>query len=103
MTTVIKDDIKITRLPNNMNPNKIIENKIQDKYAKCPFCGTNHLSLFYGISFTTIDWYGKYNNEQWWKFWEPNRHWKQYHYTCAKCGAAWESEIFPTDIGEFKK
>lgn len=35
----MEENIKITKLPDILNPNKIAEKKILEKYGICPFCG----------------------------------------------------------------
>lgn len=35
----MEENIKITKLPDILNPNKIAEDKILEKYGTCPFCG----------------------------------------------------------------
>ena len=89
--------MKITRLPDAVNPNVIIRKKIDEIYgSECPFCKKplNQL-LNHTISF----WYGKQEGLPFLKrMTSRKRHWQQNHYYCTSCGAGWDSIAFPQDI-----
>ena len=99
---------KVTRLPNELNPNKMILEFMDKKYSVCPFCGENRRISnveFYiynheGINKTrSMSWYGHKSNSFWsmFKFWEKKYHWRVDYWSCNACGAEWESEPYPTD------
>lgn len=109
----MEENIKIIKLPDILNPNKIAEDKILEKYGTCPFCGEkreydhrNGLNSP-GVSRYSIDWHGKYNERDGGifacvRFWEKSRRWKYIKFTCYTCGAKWESPTYPIDIGEYE-
>ena len=85
--------MKITKLPDVIDPVSIIKKKIDEKNKNCPFCGSveKHIP-------TMKTWYGKQNPYSWWLFGEKH-HWQISCYHCKTCGAEWENDPFPTDIG----
>lgn len=98
---------EITRVPDSINPNKLIMEAMDKKYGVCPFCGEYrradlivcHNKL--GIrKLASESWYGKQRKSLLWflKFWEPNHVWRIDRWECKTCGAEWKSEPFPTDI-----
>lgn len=103
--------MKITKLPNKIDPNKMIEEEIDKNNSICPMCGEHaeyQFDRLYGggsgierVPITT-SWYGKqYEDErplEAFKFWKENHHWKRNHYECHTCGCKWMSDAFPTDI-----
>lgn len=108
----MEETIKITRLPDILNPNKIVEEKIREKYGTCPFCGKkknfnyrNGLNS-QGVSEHDISWYGKHDaNENEFsllRFWEKNTFWKCKKFECHTCGAKWQSPSYPKDIGGYE-
>lgn len=92
--THLSSPIKITKLPKAIDPAKILKEKMEKKYLKCPFCGNEENVLFF-----TTKWWGKKNPDEWYKFWERSHYWEMYHYECMECGAKWCGEPFRTDIG----
>lgn len=106
-------NVKITKLPETINPNKILREKMAERYSVCPFCGeTEKCKNPYDIwkSRSGIhqnmpkSWHGKRNEDNMFsvfKFWERSRYWKIDQYKCYTCGAEWESEPYPyIDIKE---
>jgi len=53
----MEENIKITKLPDILNPNKIAEDKILEKYGTCPFCGEkeNMIIVMDGIPQALVD------------------------------------------------
>ena len=96
---------KITRLPDSLNPNKLIMEAMDKKYSVCPFCGESRrvgpISSKYGVRKNrTKRWYGKKKESFFsdFKFWEKDHCWNVDQWECKSCGAAWESDPYPTDI-----
>lgn len=109
----MNEDIKITRLPDILDPNKIADEKIQEKYGTCPFCGEKRKYNWRngwvspGVEAITDDWYGKHDEMDkgllvWLRFWEKNIYWKRMRFRCYTCGAKWESPPYPKNIGEYE-
>lgn len=112
----------ISKLPDKLNPNVLLEKEITKKFEKCPFCGetkswTHFIGtkeyLHKGLHTSYRTWYGKpyegdgnlfhlqeLNPINWFK---PNHHWRVNEYHCCSCGAEWESDPFPRDIDVKKK
>lgn len=106
-------NIKIIKLPRQLDVNDIIFKEIKKKNMVCPFCGENRKydftrktcdgSKIYGVGSNYIrseSWYGK-QNPVWYsilKFWEPNHLWERSGFKCYTCGAEWLSEPYPIDI-----
>ena len=97
---------EVTRLPNNMNPNRMILEIMDHKYSACPFCGEDRridnvaFNNNKGISKNrSVSWYGHKNDSFWsrFKFWEKKYHWRIDYWSCNACGAEWKSEPYPTD------
>lgn len=113
----MSSDIKITGLPNDINPDVLVKETMKEKYAVCPYCG-NKDCIKWSFSMSSdmyknkivIDeeeWYGypdgKYGYD--WngliytiKHRKERMSWKKYFYHCYKCGCKWESKSFPVKI-----
>ena len=101
--------MKVTKLPDSLDPNKLIEKKIREKCGtKCPFCGETqkyrHLPMVKagepferGIRESSREYWGRPDKSIFSFFKDPYL-WKVLVYTCYTCGASWESEPFPTNI-----
>lgn len=108
----MEENIKITKLPDILNPNKIAEKKIFEKYGICPFCGEkerfgcDNSRGSKGVWDWETTWYGKHdknnNKFSWLRFWEKNIIWKCKKFECHTCGAKWESPPYPKNIGGYK-
>ncbi len=104
--------IKITQLPNMLNPNEIIKNEIKRIYGnKCPFCGESRdfLNCLSNGEYKGIDsgvykaWYGKqYEADRKTfsikKMFEKSRYWNVDCYSCYTCGCHWDTPAYPRDI-----
>ena len=109
------NDIKITKLPNIINPNTILEDKIKKRYgSKCPFCGETRsiwdfskseefMTKGLRIGGVCKTWYGRkdeidkpisFNPKYWF---QKKHHWKILCCRCYTCGAAWDTPPYPTD------
>lgn len=111
----MSSDIKIIRLPNDMNPDVLVRKVMKEKYAVCPYCGNKDYvegtllgyiyknkviikeKVWYGYpdGKSGLDWNGliyiiKHRKER--------TNWKKYIYYCDKCGCGWESKSFPDKI-----
>ena len=97
------DDFKITNLPNELNPDKLLDGAMRKKYAyTCPYCGNKYESQKSYKNNIYISTYGEFRklNNKWWYFWEP-MHWCQkLKMKCYNCGLEWESPWYPQDINE---
>lgn len=110
----MSSDIKITRLPNDINPDVLTRKVMKEKYAVCPFCGNKDCveehPLIRHTNKVTIDereWYG-YPDGRFGADWngliyyikhrKELMNWKQYIYHCYKCGCGWETNPFPDKI-----
>lgn len=101
----------ITKLPNDIDPQRIIEKTVYEKYHICPFCGENRSYEMRHVNGRLMDtgvrqksypdyYYGlPRDGKFWWlKFWRKRHRWRKDKYQCFNCGAEWESEWYPTDI-----
>ena len=106
----------ITKLPDNLDPNRMIEQEIEKRYKKCPCCGETREFPSSDISSHWVgelfrSWYGKQYEytpgkiEANWSFFTPPKYWfeKDHYwrinsYFCTGCGAKWESPAFRYDI-----
>lgn len=88
-------NLKITRLPNDLNPNIKLREAINDKYGICPYCGKST-----GIWFTEHEYVRL--NSKWWQFWKLPVWCEKKEYKCSKCGMSWESPWYPYDIVNLK-
>lgn len=112
--------MKITKLPDNIDGNMLVENVVKESNMKCPFCGNEkEYDLFAeclgkdtnkdGVENTLygISWYGHRdepdNPFSFLKFWEKNRHWAIMSFKCHACGAKWQSDPYPTDVAGYLK
>lgn len=82
---------KITKLPDNLDPNILIREKIVKEYEQCPFCHSEHT-----IYVKRSEW-RKSLTSPWWQFWKMN-YCLKLKFTCHDCGAEWETPWFPQDI-----
>lgn len=110
-------DIKITKLPNDINPDVLVRKIMKEKYAVCSYCGNK--DYVEGISSILSDicknkiiidekvWYGYPDGKlglDWngliyiIKHRKERMNWKKYTYYCNKCGCGWESKPFPYKI-----
>mgnify|MGYP002623915622 CR=1 FL=1 len=93
--------MKITKLPNVLDPSLMIQKKMREKFAVCPFCGESRRKDLYGkfgvelINYVpSKGYYGRAKGD-----WFGPKH--LYHidcYRCRTCGAEWESDPYPVDI-----
>lgn len=116
--------MKITRLPSEIDPARMIEERITEKFKICPFCGETRDSdkclldsikrgesikdsLWGGVEKINYvppkGWYGPAKGDILGNF-IPSRyhHWRIDCYRCHTCGAEWESDPYPTDITGLK-
>ena len=100
--------MKVTKLPDSLDPNKLIEKKIREKCGtKCPFCGETkkwHPIMMtaagqpvQGLRESYFDYIGR-QDKSISSFFKERYVWRVLKYTCYTCGASWESEPFPTNI-----
>ena len=106
----MNEDIKITRLPKILDPNRMMEEKIFGIYGSCPFCGENKKWDFHNgvdsdgieVSFVLEGWYGKHDQDSnpfsILRFWEKDIYWKRQSFICHTCGAMWKSSAYPGNI-----
>ena len=96
--------MKITKLPDSLDPSTIIKKKIDELNSICPFCGENKKYLFMisdrneGIELIgNRTWFGPQNRslKSFFKKWHC---WRVDLYRCRTCGAQWETDSYPTDI-----
>lgn len=108
----MSSDIKIIRLPNDVNPDVLVRKTMKEEYAVCPYCGNKDcIDFINGIqNKITIDektWYGYPDGKSGldWngliymiKHRKERMNWEKYIYHCYKCGCGWESKPFPDKI-----
>lgn len=103
--------MKITKFPDNYNPNKILMDTIIKRNSVCPCCGENrfytledrlnaiekHEKLsdgvrqIYGIRHRRLGF-----QKPWYKhIFQGEKWWNTLSFKCETCGAEWESEEFP--------
>lgn len=90
-------DIKITKLPDDLDPNKMLREAIYERYGKCPYCGNTEIST--GLPYHD---YIRLNGK-WWQIWKPLTWCEKKHFTCNKCGMEWESPWYPDNIVKLNK
>ena len=90
-------DIKITKLPDDLDPNKMLREAIHKKYGKCPYCGNTDI----GTGLPRRDYIRL--NGKWWQIWKPSTWCEKKRYTCSKCGMEWESPWYPYNIAKLNK
>lgn len=87
------NDIKIIRLPDKCDPNKIMRERIEEMYRACPFCNNE------GEILRTTSWYGKDHTKSWFRrLFDKRNRWRIDHYYCDVCGAAWDTPAYPADF-----
>ena len=111
-------NIKIVKLPDHINPDKLIEDEVLRRFEYCPFCNAARED---GHGLPTIQfyeyesWYGYYYGYDEFSFgyhgikvgfWkklidflnpkEKKRHWAIIKFHCRNCNAEWFSPPFPT-------
>jgi hypothetical protein len=105
--------LKITKLPNSIDPNMMVRKAIRDKYKKCPCCGESrdfnkvllNLTEYGGIRVDTEYFLRKSVTgikcllPKYW--FEPSKKWCIDHYTCETCKAEWDSVPYPVDILDY--
>lgn len=110
--------MKIIKVPEDMDPVRMIKKKCLDRDMACPFCKFSPTEILYDedyinnqykrvwdghkilrpdIIYESVVWNGKQNGKRAFLS-RNNRKWMKYIYTCKKCGAKWEGEPFPIDI-----
>jgi DNA-directed RNA polymerase subunit RPC12/RpoP len=113
----MSSDIKITRLPNNINPDILVGKVMREKYAVCPYCGNKDYvnrglvleeEKKKGVISTEKEgWYGYPDGKlgvDWngliyiIKHRKELTNWEKYVYHCYKCGCSWESKSFPDEV-----
>jgi hypothetical protein len=100
--------LKITKLPNSIDPNTMVRKAIRDKYMKCPCCGESRNALHLG---GTTDngiyvWPEEYYRKSVTgirsllpKYWfEKSKEWCTDHYECGNCGTKWKSIPYPIEV-----
>lgn len=97
--------MKITKLPDGLDPNKLIADAVLERNRRCPFCGedrdytTAGQGVYSGLS---LMWFGKKSRKfEWIPF--GDRNWREIHFVCYSCGAKWKSAPFPTDVDVIAK
>ena len=96
----MENNIRITKLPDAVNPNKIIQKKVREDFLE------NNGNVGIRNSVWGRSWYGKHDEREhpfrnFFRFWEKNQSWRTDYYHCNACGGEWESEPYPLiDIKE---
>lgn len=109
------NDIRITKLPNIVNPNDLLKEEVKKRYgSKCPFCGevrsiwdfsNSEEFMTKGLDIGSLHktWYGKQCEANKFininpKYWfQKDHHWEILCCKCFTCGAEWETPPYPTD------
>lgn len=102
---------KITKLPENVDPNIILKREIIKKYgSKCPCCGEDKpynsiLSAYRGVELSSEFGYTSEEEDHWrakidgkvhpFKFWEKTYTWVRMKGSCRTCGAKWNLPAYP--------
>ena len=109
-------NIKIKKLPDDLNIDNRIDFKMIETYSGCPYCGTVPYEILDDGSMRyhagTISRTRKFeeNNE----YDEPRKisgtglfakkyHWRRYLFCCNNCGMEWYSPSFPVGLAEDEK
>ena len=88
--------MNITKLPDVLDVNKILDRRMKELNYRCPFCGElNDIICYQTTEFRNYS--GK-----WYHFWEKIHYMKKYKYECSRCGGEWESDWFPQDVRVLK-
>ena len=96
------DGFEITKLPNELNPDILLDKRMREIYAsKCPYCGNkdeyNVVYNWRGIEIRSSMEHHRINGE-WWQIWKPSHQCRKLQMICHKCGTEWESPWYPQDI-----
>ena len=96
---------QVTELPDSINPNKIIQQKMKEKYGTCPFCGET--KTFWegckgtgrqtGIMPMITRLYKNYGG-----LFSKKIYSQKDTYICHTCGAKWETPYYPIDLVDEK-
>ena len=91
--------IKITKYPKALDPNNILQKKIEEKYGVCPFCGGDKNAkgvLGVGVVTSISTSYHKNKEHSFFqRLFEKPQQWATQRYWCTKCDARWESPEYP--------
>lgn len=98
--------MKITKLPDSIDPNILMKEEIKRRNSTCPFCGETEQYHMFKLEMKGVGWvnfkqlYGnkyeyKHPHIGWLAFWERNYHWTINNYKCYTCGAEWEGDPYP--------
>ena len=95
--------MKITKIPDSIDPNKLIVKRVDEKLRKCPFCGENrdYWDDLHGVMISHHSWYGReHENTESIFLWPfgKKRLWQISEFKCYTCGAEWKSDPYPVDI-----
>lgn len=82
--------MKIVKLPDKINPNHILKEKIDEINSVCPFCGESGINAY---SFRT---YFKRLPQDKFKFWKKRLHLR---IDSWNCGGEWETDPYPQNLG----
>jgi len=102
--------MKVLKLPDSIEPNKLLESKIRKENSICPFCGeTKIYDLFTFVKEGIWDTSGvecvsdgivgmeRYGVEKpfWKHLFSKPQWWKTLEFKCHTCGAKWKTDEFP--------
>lgn len=91
----------ILKLPDEIDPNKMLRELVWENYGvSCPYCNeklkVNKENKFDSICIKPRFGYAK-NISIWKKFFQKEQNWERQCYTCYKCGLVWESPEYLID------
>ena len=92
--------IKYTKLPDTLDVDKLIRQKVKEVYGYCPYCASRRtVSRFCDVDGDTYDFdtkrmtldgrgYNDYNGDEMFS-------WARAEFRCRRCGGKWESDYYP--------
>lgn len=85
--------IKITKLPKELDPSDMFEERCFQEYGQCPFCGCTKRGYLKDTTVVSLD--GNRGGVDVKDFHLRGVSKFTYEYKCNECGAEWESPKFP--------
>ena len=110
--------MKVTKLPDEFDPNYIIKKKCMERDFICPYCGTSNNKFKFKKMAKFLDWYTawirtselyktdmpiEWQEETWYGYQDHKKHlfstkerqkWAQFKCHCTQCNAEWKGEPF---------
>lgn len=100
--------IKYTKLPDSLDVDKMIRERVVEIFGNCPYCGSERTTYdCWDGSGETLEYYDSMcktlDGDEWEHrdadgFYYPKYNWVRMKFRCLKCGGKWESEYYPVGL-----